>query len=453
MLVLSYLIFFAVMVVLPPLRHPDASDTYAKKIKQPPRRTGERVINLEDNREALIWRLRLIQSAQKEIWLSTYSFSNDKSGQDVMAALQDAARRGVQVRILVDGMNGTASWYTGAPIRALASQPNVELKLYNPMHLMKPWTFTYRMHDKYLIVDDQAFLLGGRNTNDIFLGDYTETSNHDRDLLVWQPEPEQEGVIEELIAYAKAMWEHPNCERMVRPGKRSDQESQKLEERFKTLPEKYPELQESVDLWQTTVPTESITLWSNPTEVTSKEPQLWYALRNRMMQGNEIWMQTPYIVCSKAQYEDLEELAGGERKMQIMTNSPVNGANPFGCSDYLNNKKKILKTGSELYELHSPISAHTKTVLVDDCWSCVGSYNFDMRSTYLNTELMLEVNSPELNARLKAEYERLENCSNHIKPDGTEQPGKSCPNNKMGVVKWALYSVLRLITLPIRHLL
>ena len=36
------------------------------------------------------------------------------------------------------------------------------------------------MHDKYVIVDDKMYLLGGRNSNDIFLGDYTTDINVDQ---------------------------------------------------------------------------------------------------------------------------------------------------------------------------------------------------------------------------------------------------------------------------------
>ncbi len=47
-------------------------------------------------------------------------------------------------------------------------------KLYNPINLMTPWKINYRLHDKYLIVDGKQYLLGGRNTNDLFLGEYKD---------------------------------------------------------------------------------------------------------------------------------------------------------------------------------------------------------------------------------------------------------------------------------------
>ena len=56
----------------------------------------------------------------------------------------------------------------------------------------------------------------------------------------------------------------------------------------------------------------------------------------------------------------------GGRRVQIMTNAIESGANPFGCTDYLNEKKNILATGSEVFEVSCGQSLHTKTILVDD---------------------------------------------------------------------------------------
>ena len=88
-------------------------------------------------------------------------------------------------------------------------------------------------------------------------------------------------------------------------------------------------------------------------------------------------------------------------KLQIVLNAVEKGSNPWGCTDYLNQKKKILKTGADVYELMNEHAVHTKAVLIDDRLSVVGSYNLDMRSTYLDTELMLVIDSQELNGQIQ----------------------------------------------------
>ena len=84
----------------------------------------ERVKNIEDADSALLWRLRLIESAEKEM---TFDLRADESGQDLMAALYDAAQRGVQVRVIVDGLNGFLHLQNSSVLRALAAEENVEV--------------------------------------------------------------------------------------------------------------------------------------------------------------------------------------------------------------------------------------------------------------------------------------------------------------------------------------
>lgn len=63
----------------------------------------ERVLSIDTNMDALLWRLRLTQAAKERIVLVTFDFRDDNSGQDIMSALLNAADRGVEVQILVDG--------------------------------------------------------------------------------------------------------------------------------------------------------------------------------------------------------------------------------------------------------------------------------------------------------------------------------------------------------------
>lgn len=118
---------------------------------------------IDRNADALLWRLRLIEAARERIVLTTFDFRDDRSGQDIMAALLHAARRGVRVQILVDGMNGTL-WLPGsAHFQELAAQEGVEVKLYNPLTLLRPWRNNYRMHTKAILVGDRVSVVGSCN--------------------------------------------------------------------------------------------------------------------------------------------------------------------------------------------------------------------------------------------------------------------------------------------------
>ena len=72
---------------------------------------------------------------------------------------------------------------------ALDAHKNAQVRIYNPVNFLKPWDMQARLHDKYLIIDDQMYTLGGRNTTNLFLGDYSKGKNIDKELFVYETDP------------------------------------------------------------------------------------------------------------------------------------------------------------------------------------------------------------------------------------------------------------------------
>ena len=92
-------------------------------------------------------------------------------------------------------------------------------------------------------------------------------------------------------------------------------------------------------------------------------------------------------------------------------------------------------------------------MIIDNERSVIGSFNFDMRSAYLDTEMMLVIDSPELNAHLREQAGEAMRRSLQVLPDGTMGPGDAWPDQKVPPAKRALYRILQLILPPVRHLL
>lgn len=172
-----------------------------------------------------------------------------------------------------------------------------------------------------------------------------------------------------------------------------------------------------------------------------------------MKQASDVQVQTPYIISSKKMYQDLKAVTDSGVSTEILINAVENGTNPFGCTDYLNQKKKIRDAGVHIYEYLGKQAQHTKTVLADDRISIVGSCNFDMRSVYLDTELMLVIDSPEINAQLRKQIGQMKESCRHMHPDGALQDGSQYQIPPQEWQKKLIYSVLRVIIIPIRHLL
>lgn len=441
-----WIAYMAVCLMILPLYHKSAAESEVRYVS--PGAVQERVRSIDDNMDALLWRLRLIEQAQERLILCTFDFRDDDSGRDIMAALFQAAERGVEVQIMVDGING-ALYLTGSNnFRQLANHENVQVKLYNPINLLVPWRVNYRMHDKYLIADDFAYILGGRNTNNLFLGNFADSYNEDRDILVYEIAPGEGSSYLQLVNYFEQIWEL-SCAKVYRW---RDYGKGVLEGQYQLVREHYPEIYEEIDWEKETMAIEGIELCTNPMEAKNKPPLLWERLVEAMYQKEDILIQTPYIICSKEMYEDLTDIAQNA-KVELIINAVEGGANPFGCTDYLNQKENIYRSGVHTYECLGGQAIHTKTILVGDSISIVGSCNLDMRSIYLDTEMMLFIDSAELNAQIRSQAETLKEQSRHVFPDGTVIEGQAYQPLKQGIAKRILYGALRVLIIPFRHLL
>ncbi|MBO5031825.1 MAG: phospholipase D family protein [Lachnospiraceae bacterium] len=445
-----FLLYVVISGIVPPLFHKEA-DLKTSLSGETNADTQERILCVDDNREALIWRLRMIEAAEEEIVLSTFDFRADNSGQDMMAALLNAAQRGVNVRVIIDGISGTFYLQCNRIFQAFASHPNIQVRFYNPINLLTPWKLNYRLHDKYLIVDDAFYILGGRNTNDLFLGEYQEKYNVDRDVLVCSGKGS--GSVSQVKDYFTQIWGLPCCKQLAFCSEKYGKELKRLEEHYEELLKQYPETSLPID-WQTeTIEAESVHLLTNPIEPENKKPKLWEQLCLVMRQGKQIIIETPYIICDDAMYDALTGLCDEGRQIQIIVNAVESGANPFGCTDYLNEKDNILRTGSEVFELMAGQSLHTKTVLADDRISVIGSYNLDIRSTYLDTELMLVIDCPQLNDMLRKDAAAKMDMSRHVMPDGTESPGINFREKEMPFFRQISSEMLKIFSGLFRHLL
>lgn len=456
---LAVLIGYLAAVALPYVPHKEVSPAFTQALDA---RTfygtgdgPERVATIDTAQDALLSRLQLIHRAQREIILSTFDFNTDQSGTDVLAALYQAASRGVQVRVLIDGGSGFLDVRGNALFQALDSHENAEIRIYNPVNLLAPHRLQARLHDKYLICDDTCYLLGGRNTSDLFLGDYTpEACSVDRELLVVRQTPAPDASIDQLRDYFTAVWALP-ATRPLSAAPPSDLAglADTLDARYAALQRSLPAAFQPWDLIAHTLPAGRVSLLTNPIEPKNKQPWMWYALTQLMRQADTVSICTPYIICGSEMYRDLTQLTADGVQIEILINHISVGANPWGCADYLNEQETIRRTGVQIYERAGEQSVHTKLMVLDDRLSVVGSYNLDMRSTYQDTELMLVVDSPALNAHIRSQIAQDKAHSCTVDAQGQTVYGEAFGTPQTPLVKRILLTFLRLLVLPIRRFL
>lgn len=454
-LLMLFLIYVLVGAILPVAKQKEVSEDYQSSFSTDEfyseETSGDRATVLMDNEEALETRIRMIAGAQERIILSTFDIRSDEAGMQVLAALYDAAERGVEVQVLADGMRSLTNMEGNPYFYALSSHENVEIRIYNQINLLKPWTIMGRLHDKYIIVDEDLYLLGGRNTFNYFLGDTDGWRNFDWDVLVYYT-GEGEGSMAQLEDYFESVWNSEDCSvfhnraSLARTGsvKRA---AEALKEVYADLQEAQPELFTDYDYVANTVETDKITLLSGDTSILSKEPKVYYAVCQLMENASEnVSIHTPYVICNDEMMEELGTLSSLVPTVQLMTNSPANNSNPFGAAYYQADRLKVVEQGVTLLEYHGDYSYHGKVIAIDDDLSLIGSFNFDMRSVYLDTELMLVVDSEDLNAMLREDMAYYEaQAATVIDEDTTVLPNGEEVDQSVSPLRQLVLSGIRLL--------
>ena len=458
-LVLAMFVLFIVLAAVPFWGHQEVSDAFRDGFDvstfygETP--GHERVAYIADNTDAMIYRLQMIAGAEDQIRYSTFEIRSDESGKDVLSALLLAAERGVKVSLLTDGFNAFLELGGNKWFQAFASNENVTVHIYNRRSLLRPWNLQACLHDKYMIIDDRMYLLGGRNTFDLFLGGYSEKRNIDRELFVYDTGPDEDSSLRQLEDYYDQVLARPEnavytCRKIT---KEVEDAYADLLNRETHLKNTYPEAFTDPEWNEKTVETNRITLLSNPVEPDNKEPRLWYALCQLMKNEKEITIHTPYLICGDEMYRDLGEICEESDTVNIIINDPTGGANPWGCTDYINERERILGTGVHVYEYSDGNSLHSKTFRLGERLGIVGSFNLDMRSAYIDTELMLVVDSEALNQILQEE-EQLHYTYCKTTSDGIKYiKGDHYVEQENSTAKQLFYGVLRQVIKPVRRFL
>ena len=439
-IVVCIVVYLVAGAMGPFIKYKDVSSQTAEEFRADSFRSSEagtdRAMLLETSESALEHRIRLINGAKTRIILSTFDMRNGESTKDLLSVIWHKAEEGVKVQILVDGVSGLIRMEPDPLFHAVASHPNIQIKIYNPVNPLMPWKTQGRMHDKYVIVDDSAYILGGRNTFDYFLGDYdSKNKSLDREVLIYNTaqgeENSGESSLFQVEAYFNRVWNLDVC-RLFHDDE-GQQKKKRIQKQMELLEARYQELQEkqesffdtAYDYTAHTCAANRIRLVSGPIGIYGKEPDIFYTLTELMKQAQErVVIHTPYVVTNDYMNETLAEIVDTVPQVKMVINSVENGDNFVASSDYQYHKKDVIATGISLYEYDGGLSTHGKSLVIDNDLCAVGSYNFDLRSTYMDTELMLVIQSEELTQQLMEYMEDIEkDCrmvvdeKNYVVPD------------------------------------
>ncbi|MFC9708736.1 phosphatidylserine/phosphatidylglycerophosphate/cardiolipin synthase family protein [Paenibacillus sp. NPDC056933] len=402
--------------------------------------TTDRVMLLEDGFRSGQVRIQTIREATTSIDLTYYSIQKGKTSQLVFAALFDAADRGVHIRIILDGIFHNLRGELRDIPDAIAAHPNIELRYYEPLHLLKPWTWHNRLHDKILLVDNTFGIIGGRNIGDKYMA-LQPPKDHvfDRDVLVYNPYHDTNSTVVEMKKYIDRLWNHP----FTKPEKHAKRQhhAKGLKEQAQ-LAQLYKEAQAQNDpfvevlpkKWaQASLQSDHVMFIHNPITRFYKEPMMWNVfVRFANQAQSKVYLQMPYAIPTQKMRKAVNVSINQNVNVEylMLTNSINQTPNPLAFAGYLSSKKQLLDTGLSIYEYEGPNSIHGKSFVIDDYLSMVGSFNVDARSTFLNTESAVVISSPAFASQLTEAMDNKRANSTHFTTDdhskkSTNQKGSS----------------------------
>ena len=386
---------------------------------------------LSASRDALLWRLALIDSAQSSLDILTYLWYPDVSGNLVLERAILAAQRGVHVRLVVDDLMTIGQDQALANIQAL---PNVEIRLFNPWKnrnlggrageiIAEMERLNTRMHDKLMIVDGHAVILGGRNIGDHYFGLNHNYNFRDLDVLAIGPvTADANGMFDEFwnsewVVTAAHLTTQPEPEEAARAW-------QNLQLRSREAPELSEFPREPVD-WSSELAELATTLHPGTAELvydsaeSGKIDQSMIGEMFRLFESanEELLITNAYIIPGPPAIEFVESLTERGVTVKILTNSLASHDVPAVNSHYEPWRDDFISAGAELFEMRHdpairseidvpPVSAdfsglHTKAAVIDSNIAFIGSMNLDPRSAAINTEMGATIYSAGLASEVR----------------------------------------------------
>lgn len=409
----------------------------ARQVNAHPGLSG--VISLHEARGAFAARMHAISLAERSIDVQYYIWRDDITGNLLLKALQDAAQRGVRVRLLLDD-NGVSG--LDEKLALLNNEPRIEVRLFNPFPFRKFKALGFltdfsrlnrRMHNKSLTVDGQITIVGGRNIGDEYFGANPGLAFADLDVMA------AGAVVDDVSRDFDLYWNSQSAyplEKLVSLPR--EQRLRQIEQALQSIalaPEAQAYIQAVIEsrfideliegnltvLW---VPARMVS--DDPGKVLDEAPPealLWGRLQQILdSPRHSVDLISPYFVPTQKGVEAFSRLAQNGVRVRILTNALEATDVTAVHAGYAKYRKPLLAHGIALYEMRresrrpetrekagplgsSGSSLHAKTFAVDDRRVFVGSFNFDPRSARLNTELGFVLESPAMARAVTASFD------------------------------------------------
>jgi len=314
---------------------------------------GNRTRALVNGDEIFPEMLEAIRGARKSITFEMYIYWKGAIGEQFTAALEERARSGVKVHVMIDALGSQKIEKT---VLGRLRDAGVRVELYNPVRWDTIARMNNRTHRKIMVIDGAVGFTGGAGIGDEWSGD-AQDANHWRDTHFRLEGP----AVAQMQAAFMENWIEVTGE--VLHG-----------------PEYFPELRPvGGELAQFVV--------SSPGGG-GESAQLLYLMSIAAAQRS-IQLSAAYFVPDDNEVRQLVEARERGVRVQIIVPGPATDSAAVRRASR-STWGELLRAGVEIYE-YQPTFYHVKVMTVDGLWVTVGSTNFDTRSFSTNDEANLNV--------------------------------------------------------------
>lgn len=348
---------------------------------------ADQVTLLASDSAAAQARFDLIRAARHEIDLAYFIVADDSFSMKFLESLQDAARRGVRVRMVVDGFGSALP----AQLQATLVDSGIQLREFHQPRLLQPDSITYRLHDKYLSRDRIEIIVGGRNIKASYFGRALAGHRNYLDLdlrihgrvatsakqyfdALWNSSEVRPVDPDSVLALSAPQW--MNAMRIRLTPSETDQGPVEV-----SMSDAAPVF---VPL---TIPMSQIHFVHDPAG--RKDDRFGvqtHVCRLLNSARQSIVLETPYFVPAGQFDQALRGALRRRVRVIILTNSLETTDHQVVYPAYRDRVQRYLDEGAEIWEYHGSDILHAKTIVVDQQIAAVTSFNFDPRSANLDTQ-------------------------------------------------------------------
>lgn len=384
-----------------------------------------------------------IDSAHHDVWLATYIFHDDDAARRVADALGAAARRGVRVRVVVDGFGSRTElpalrrWWADVPVALAVFRP-----IDRWYSWLQPGQFR-RLHHKLCVVDGEIGFVGGINIIDDRIDLRHGADVVPRlDFAVALRGP----VVLPIEQTARAMWTRAafghDWREEVKALARSSrpvQSARRLLRGLRILPRKAELLPGMLDESPVRC---AFVVRDNLRQRSAIERSYIEALRKAQ---RRIDLVSPYFYPGRLFRRTLRSAVSRGVQVRLLLQGKLDYRIAGLAASVMYDE--LLSQGVRIFE-YTPAFLHAKIAVVDEDWATVGSSNIDPLSLLLNLEANAIVSDAQFNLELSQHFEQALAVSREV--TAAPVPRGWWAALRRGFVAWAALVYLRMagITRP-----